>query len=71
MPVKHVIHSTCSTNRTPIAKGLSRIAPGHECAFVSLSRCVHVYLCVQKRVMCGLEMGHPCESAIVCVIAYS
>ena len=71
MPVRHLTHHTCSTNGTPITECASRRAPGRERASVSLSRCVHVYLCVQKRVMCGLEMGHPRESAIVCVIAYS
>lgn len=71
MPVKHLIPHTCPTNRIAITACGSRMAPGHEGAFVSLSRCVHVYLRVQKRVMCGLETGHPCESAIVCVIAYS
>lgn len=71
MPVKHPIHRACSTNGIPITACVSRIAPGHEGVSVSPSRCVHVYLRVQERVMCGLETGHPCESAIVCVIAYS
>ena len=77
MLVKQLIHSPCATNGTPIPGCVSQITPGHACVFVALTRrvcvcvCVCVYLRVLERVMCGLGTGHPCESAIVCVIAYS
>lgn len=71
MLVKHLTYSACSTKGTRITGCMGQRALGHGSAHVSLSKCVCVYLCVQRRVMCGMGMGHPCESAIVCVIAYS
>ena len=71
MLVKHLMNSACSTKGTRIAGCMRQRTLGHGSARVSLSQCVCVCLCVQRKVMCRMGMGHPCESAIVCVIAYS